>query len=347
MNPLLNEQQQELLEKAQAAVDQHVVPAADRIDAEAAGCREVLRELSAAGLLDGGGAEQPMLDIALRVEQIARKSGAVATVAATHSVATMLVRSAGISLPEAVAADALLALAHGSVEATATDSGHRLDGQTGLTPGATLADWLLVDAGQSGLFLVPADADGVSIGEPAGLLGLNGCGAAEVSFSGVMVVSSARVGGAEEATTARDLQQVAYGAVAVGLARGALDAALDEVQQRREDGDRLDRSQAVQWILADNATETEAARVAVWYAACQTPGAAQGEAAAMGRLLAAEAAVQSTRRTLQVFGERGLTRGAGVERLYRDAKLMEVLGGTNETQLARVAQYLLPDLNSG
>lgn len=65
----------------------------------------------------------------------------------------------------------------------------------------------------------------------------------------------------------------------------------------------------------------------------------------MCRLIAAEAAVASTRRALQVFGEAGARRSAGVERLYRDAKLMEIQGGTNEEQLSRIAAHLLPDLD--
>jgi alkylation response protein AidB-like acyl-CoA dehydrogenase len=127
----------------------------------------------------------------------------------------------------------------------------------------------------------------------------------------------------------------------VGIAREALDRALRYVDAA-EDG--LDRTQSVQWMMADTATETEAARLAGWYAASRRDRGERREATAMARLLAAEAAVGATRRAVQVMGVEGSSRAGGVERLYRDAKAMEMHHGASEAQRAVVARQLLPDL---
>lgn len=346
VNPLLDEQQRELREAACEAVLNVVAPLADRIDQEGVTPRELFTELGDAGLLDsGGGADDGLLRVVLVVEQIARKSGAVATVVAGHAVAVDALRedeAAAAGLQDLAAGRTLACLVSGPGITVADE---RLDGQAALTAGAALADVFVIVArdaeGSAGLYRLEAGAAGLTVDEPEELMGLQGAGIAGLQLDGA---PATRFGAAAAASTAGDRLRVAQAAVAVGLARGALDVALEEVGDRVEGGERVDRSQAVQWMLADIATESEAARASTWYAACQTPGAALSEASAMCRLLAAEAAVQSTRRAVQVFGERGALRSSGVERLYRDAKLMEIQGGTNEDQLARIAARLLPDL---
>lgn len=336
MNPLLDDAQREHIGMARGAVQEALAPVADTIEAEGRCPDEVLEALGSAALLGGDG-EDRLLRLALTVEQAARKSAAAAAVVASRGVARQV---AGDELVGAVAVVAT------GVTVRPAEGGFLVDGECGLVVGAAGAHTLLVLAAGdgAGLWRLAADAQGVEIDDADELLGLNGAGLATVRFSGARVDSGARLGDAAAAAAARDGLTIAQAAVAVGVARGALDAAVADVTARREAGDRADRSQAVQWMLADIATEAEAARVATWYAASQEAGAGQGEAAAMCGVLAAEAAVSATRRAVQVMGERGLLRASGVERLYRDAKVLEILGGSVEANLARVASYRLADL---
>jgi alkylation response protein AidB-like acyl-CoA dehydrogenase len=91
-------------------------------------------------------------------------------------------------------------------------------------------------------------------------------------------------------------------------------------------------------------THAEAARVSTWHAAVEQDADGRHRAAASARLLAAEAAVDASRRALQVLGARASVQGSRVERLYRDAKMLEVHGDPNEQQLRVVARHLVPDL---
>lgn len=340
MNPLLDDRQQELRQAAQEAVEANVAPMADRIETATEVPRELLGTLADADLLDPGEGPESLLRTVLVVEQVARKSAALAAVVAGHSVAIAMLREAGHDVDDAVRGTALLAMVTEAVDA---DAEGNLSGDAGLVCAAADAGVLLVAASGAGagLYRVSPTDENVTVESAEGLLGLNGSGTARVSFSGA---AGERVGDARAASDAADRLRVAQAAVGVGIGRGALDVSVAEVLERREAGDRVDRSQAVQWMLADMATESEAARAATWYAACAAPGAAREEASAMCRLLAAESAVAASRRALQIFGPRGALRGTGVERLYRDAKVLEMQGGSNEQQLARIARHLLPDL---
>lgn len=343
MNPLLNEREQECVRAARAAAQESVAPLADRIDRDSHCPRALLEQLGEAGVLVFEG-PNALLELALTVEEVARVSPAVATLVGVHGAASLFLAgldmAAGAGLLTMAAGDGQLA-----VMTEAEDGSMRLDGELSLVPGASTAERFLVVAGadeQECLFLIGGQTAGLCVGPEADLLGLRGAGIANVALEGVTVTSEARVGDATAVQTVGDYGRVAQAARAVGVAQSALDHALAEVGRRRDAGDRIDRSQSIQWMLADIATETEAARVSTWHAATRTPGAELSETAAGCRLLAAEAAVRGARRAVQVFGGRGMLRSAGVERIYRDAKLMEIEGGTNEEQLRRVAAHLLP-----
>jgi alkylation response protein AidB-like acyl-CoA dehydrogenase len=344
----LNESQRQFFDRVQDAVVAHVAPAADDIDTGHGIPAEMLPALGAAGLLvPAADPDDAVMRMALVVEQVARKSAAVASIVGSHAVATMAMGDAvadrkslesGASLATIAAADAA------TLTAAAKGGGFQLDGGARLVVSAVGADWLVLPAeldGKPAAFVVAASASGVHIAEPADMLGFVGNGTADVTLTGVQVDAAAHLG---DGVAAADYLRIVQAALGVGLARGALDAAVTDVRERKESGDRADRSQSVQWLLADIATDAEAARVTVWHAACQEPGPELSEAASMARLLGAEAAVNATRRAVQVFGERGALRSTGVERLYRDAKLLEIVGGTNEQQLTHIAAHLLPEL---
>lgn len=344
MNPLLDEAQQEVRRAAQEAVEVHVAPVAERIDGETSVSREVLAMLGEAGLIDSG-VDSPdrLLRTTLVVEQVARKSAALASVVAAQSTALDAYAGADVDTDGIVSATRLVAVVDGDV--TAADDG-KLSGQASLVCAAADCDELLVVAGGDapGLYRLASGVDGLRIEVAEGLLGMNGSGTADVSFDGA---AAELIGDASAACAVADRLRVARSAIGVGIGRGALDVAVAEVAERREAGDRIDRSQSVQWMLADIATDAEAARAATWYAACTPSGPGLEEASSMCRLLSAEAAVAASRRALQIFGPRGALRSTGVERLYRDAKVLEVQGGSNEEQLTRIARHVLPDIPAG
>lgn len=349
MNPLLSDSQRQFLDGVQEAVAAHVAPVADDLDAAGELPEGMLAALGAAGVLapeavDGDG----LLRLALAVEQIARKSGAAASIVGAHGAATLLLGEAFSGYAELAAGSrtaTVAGTAASAISATAEGDGFRLNGTARLVMNAA-ADWLVLAAeleGESALFVVGAGAEGLAVDEPAETLGLTGSGAADVTLDGVTVGRANRIGTAADAD---DLLRIIQAALGVGLSRGALDASISDLQERKQQGDTSERSQSVQWMLADIATDAEAARVTLWQAASQAGGADRAQASAMARLLAAEAAVGATRRAVQIFGARGALRSAGVERLYRDAKMLEIVGGTNEQQLAEIAGHLLPELTS-
>ena len=166
--------------------------------------------------------------------------------------------------------------------------------------------------------------------------GLRGAAIGTAEFS-----RATRLAGAKTVAAARALMQVQQAAVAVGICAASQDAALAAIAAGKAAGGRPDRSQAVQWALADIATEGEAARVAVWHAACSEE---HDQGAAMAQVLASEAAVDSARRAAQIGGLGALTAGSVTARLQRDAKLTELLGGAIEVHLGAIADALLPDV---
>jgi alkylation response protein AidB-like acyl-CoA dehydrogenase len=351
LNPLLDERLQSLRAAAQVAAQERVAPVADAIDASGRIPRELFSALGRAGLLvPEVGAPDPLVRVSLVAEQLARKSAALAVVAAGHAVATHALRAGGadpgsVSLAELEEGAKLATVLDGArLEVAGEGSAARLSGEAELVAGATLADLIVVPLGSAGLFALEADDEGVTIEAEDALLGLNGAGTGSMQLDDAKAV---RIGDAALAAATSDWLRIGLSAVAVGLARAALDVAVADLVERREAGDRADRSQAIQWMLADIATEAEAARAATWYAACESAGPARSEASAMCRLLSAEAAVGASRRAVQILGPRGILRSAGAERLYRDAKQLEIQGGTNEEQLARIAHHLLPDLAPG
>ncbi len=369
MDPRLNGAEKELRARAREAA-KAVKVAAAAIDAEDATPRHLLTALGEAGLLgvclpkDFGGAGGGRIEAALVCEELGAASAGVAAIVVGHLMAAALLESAGTEehkrdLLPAVAVGtkiATVALDGGvslleepavAVSATSETDGLGLAGTAHVVAGAVCADLLVVPAVANDnsivIGTVEAGAPGLSIGAKDKKLGLNGSEMAAVELSGV-VARRWGAGDAEAAlAAARDLARIGHAALCVGIGRAALEASTAYVVGS-EAG--LDRAQSVQWMLADMATETEAARLLTWYAASHRHSDAGElrEAAAMARLVAADAAVAASRRAVQILGAEGNRRGAGVERLYRDAKAMEVHHGASESQRRAVARELLPDL---
>jgi len=132
---------------------------------------------------------------------------------------------------------------------------------------------------------------------------------------------------------------------AVGVARAALEAAVPYANQREQFGKPISNFQAIQFMLADMATEVDAARLLTWRAAClKDNGKPFEKEAAMAKLYASEAAMRVTTKAVQIFGGYGYTKEFPVERYMREAKLFEIVEGTSEVQRMVIANQVLREL---
>jgi butyryl-CoA dehydrogenase len=135
--------------------------------------------------------------------------------------------------------------------------------------------------------------------------------------------------------------RIGMAALAVGLAQGALDEALNYAKRRRQFGKPILEYEAIQWMLADMATESEAARLMAWHAASlKDEGQPFLRMASQAKLYSSEVAVRSTSKALQIHGGYGYLKDSPVERFYRDAKLCEIGEGTSEVQRMVIAREL-------
>ena len=135
--------------------------------------------------------------------------------------------------------------------------------------------------------------------------------------------------------------RIGMAALAVGIAQGALDEALNYAKRRRQFGKPILEYEAIQWMLADMATESEAARLMAWHAATlRDEGAPYLRIASQAKLYSSEVAVRSTSKAIQIHGGYGYLKDSPVERFYRDAKLCEIGEGTSEVQRMVIAREL-------
>jgi len=136
--------------------------------------------------------------------------------------------------------------------------------------------------------------------------------------------------------------RIGIGAISVGLAQGALDEAIAYAKERVTFGVPLTRHQAIQWMIADAATQIEAARLLIYQAAwLKDRGKPYSKEAAIAKLFATEMAEKVCRDAIQILGSYGYSREYPVERLYRDARLMTIGEGTSEVQRMVIAKRVL------
>ena len=194
--------------------------------------------------------------------------------------------------------------------------------------------------------VVPSDAPGVTIGPPEKKMGLNGSPTHAVSFDNVRVPLDYLLGqegrGLHQTLATLDSGRISIGALALGLAQAAYEAALKYAHEREAFGGPIANYQAVQWMLADAATEMEAARLLVYRAAwLKDNGRSFTKEAAMAKLFATEMSERVCRNAIQIHGGYGYSREFEVERIYRDARLMTIGEGTSEIQRLVIARHIL------
>jgi butyryl-CoA dehydrogenase len=194
--------------------------------------------------------------------------------------------------------------------------------------------------------IVEKGTRGFSVGKKERKLGVRGSSTAELVFEGCQVPLGNRLGdeggGFRVAMGAIDASRINVAAQAVGIARAGLEASLAYAQDRQQFGRAISGFQAVQWMLADMATQVDAARLLAYRAAfLKNQGLPYLKEAAMAKLFAAETAMSVTTKAVQIHGGYGYIKDYPVERYFRDAKITEIYEGTSEMQRMTIAKQLV------
>jgi alkylation response protein AidB-like acyl-CoA dehydrogenase len=202
-------------------------------------------------------------------------------------------------------------------------------------------------------FVVEHDRPGLSIGKLEHKMGLRGSPTGEVVLEDVAVPAGSLVGeqgrGFHYALEALDRSRPIIAAQAIGLAQGALDVAGDYILERRQFDQRIADFQGIQFMLADMATQLEAARLLVYAACARVDAGAPGitKASSMAKLFATDTAMRVTTDAVQLLGGAGTTREFPVERMMRDVKITQIYEGTNQIQRVVIARKLLDEMTTG
>jgi butyryl-CoA dehydrogenase len=324
-----------------------------------------------------GGAGRDYVSYALAIEALAKASAVVAVIAAVNNslVAEPIARFGsegqketwlkGLASGGAVGAFALSEEQAGSdaanqkTVARLDENGYVISGRKVWVANAEAADVAIVFAAtQPGLrgrgvsaFLVPLDAAGIHRVSSGDSLGVRGLGCMDLELTDVRVEADALLGspgdGFRIAMWALDGGRVAIAAQALGVGQAALDEALSYARCREAFGQPIGNYQAIQWMLADMATDLDAARMLMLKAADSRRRGAGGSGgtvtvdAAMAKLFASEAAHRAADRAMQILASRGYRRGSVVERLFRDVRATEIYQGTSEVQRMVIAEHIL------
>ena len=197
-------------------------------------------------------------------------------------------------------------------------------------------------------FAIEMDRDGIRPGKKENKLGMRASDTAELILEDCRVPDANVLGkvgyGFIDAMKVLDGGRISIAALALGIARGAYEAARDYSKQRTAFGKTISDFQAIQFMLADMATEIEAARLLTYKAAVmKDEGARTTQMSAMAKLYASEVAVRATEKGVQIFGGYGFIKDFPAEKFYRDVKLCTIGEGTSEIQRMVIARNLLAE----
>ena len=321
---------------------------------------------------DGGGGS--LLQTAIATEELARFDPSMSlTLLASLSLATIGIERFGtdaqkdryvppLARGEAVGAFCLTEpnagsdAASGSTHAAPKDGGYLLNGAKTYITNGDVADTLLVFAtaepgsrakGMVSL-IVEAGAPGLEARKQHGKLGMRASTTSDIYFDDVFVPEENLVApagdGFKVAMQILDASRPIIGAQAVGIAQGAFDLAMKHVNQRKQFGQTIAGFQGVQWMLADMATQLEAARLLTYQAASlHDDGLPFAKQASMAKLFASETATRVADMALQLHGGIGYFKESPVERYYRDAKVTEIYEGTSQIQRLVISRHILAE----
>ena len=358
--------------------EHHVKQAARKWDEEERFPHEVVRQLGELGVLgmliseEYGGAAMDSLAVAVAVEEIARYDGSLALTVASHNgLGTSHIRVFGneeqkrkylpkLASGEWLGAWGLTEPGSGSdasgMKTTAVRKGDTwvLNGTKMFITQGTVGSVFVVlaltspEKRQKGItaFILEKGLPGFSQRPIHGKLGMRSSDTAELILENVEVPDSQRLGevdhGFIDTLKILDKGRITIGALALGLARGALEESLRYARERTAFGQPISDFQALRWMFADMKTELEAAKLLVHRAAWLADhGQPYTQEASMCKLFASEVAMRACNKAIQIHGGYGYTREFPVERYLRDAKLCEIGEGTSEIQRSIISREVL------
>ncbi len=374
----LPEEHQELRAAIRALCEKEIAPHAADVDENARFPEEALKALVASGFNaihvpeEFGGQGADSVAACIVIEEVARVDASASLIPAVNKLGTMGLILRG---SDELKAQVLPQLADGSVmasyalsereagsDAAAMRTRAKVDGDGWILNGTKCwitnggkSSWYTVmavtdaDKGANGIsaFMVHKDDEGFSVGPKERKLGIKGSPTTELYFENCRVPGDRIIGepgtGFKTALATLDHTRPTIGAQAVGIAQGALDAAIEYTKDRRQFGKSISDFQAVQFMLADMAMKVESARLMVYTAAAR---AERGESnlgfiSAASKCLASDVAMEVTTDAVQLFGGAGYTTDFPVERMMRDAKITQIYEGTNQIQRVVMSRALL------
>jgi alkylation response protein AidB-like acyl-CoA dehydrogenase len=375
---VLTEEQEQLRREIRTFAAREIAPHVRRWDEASEFPLDVVKKLGGMGLLGiifppaYGGAGLGYVDYALAIEELSAVDGSIGlTVAAHNSLATNHIFLAGSEeqkkkyLPQLASGNWLGAWAltepgsgsdASNARTTAMKRGHSyvLNGTKNFITNGRYADSIVVIAvtdktkGTHGLsaFVVEKGTKGFRPGKKEDKLGLRASDTSELIFEDCEIPDENLLGaegeGFIDAMRVLDGGRISIAALALGIARGALDAALGYVKERCQFGKAIAEFQGIQWKLADMATELDAARLLTQRAAVlKDAGRKVTLESSMAKLFASEVAVRICDETVQLFGGYGFIKDYPAEKFYRDVKLCTIGEGTSEIQRMVIAREIL------
>ncbi len=381
MDWALTEEQQMMQRMVRDFAENEIRPVAQEMDASGEFPWEIVRKMGSLGLMglpipeEYGGSGADTVTYAIAVEEISRGSGSLGITLASHvSLGLDLIDHFGTEeqkrkyLPPLARGQGLAAFGltepeagsdAGAVKTTAVLDGDQwvLNGQKVFITSGSIADVVVVaavsdkSAGTKGIsnFIVEKDTPGFRPGRDEDKMGLRASVTSQLFFEDCRVPEENLLGqrgeGYRQFLITLDGGRISIGAMALGLAQGAFEAAVEYSKQRVQFGQPIAKFQAIQWMIADMATEIDAARMMVYRAAwMKDQGVRYTKEAAMAKLYASEAAERACFKAIQIHGGYGYMREYDVERIYRDNRLTTIGEGTSEIQRLVIARQVLGKL---
>jgi butyryl-CoA dehydrogenase len=380
MNFDLIEEQRAWQKTVHDFVAKEVQPKAHDVDVTGEFNWDAVRKMGPLGLLglsipeEYGGADVDAVSAAIALEEIAWGCGSTALAIAAHNglgttpivlygseelkekwlplVASGKNKLAALALTEPGAGSDL----QGGVVTKAVKDGNEwvINGAKMWCTNASIAEYIITlvrtdsTGGSRSLsqILVPTDTPGLRIGPPEKKMGLHGSPTHAVIYEDVRVLLGNLIGeegkGLHQTLATLDGGRIGIGAISIGLAQAAFEYAVNYARERKAFGKPIADQQAIQWMLADAATEIEIARTMLYKAAwLKEQGRNVNKEAAMAKMFATEMAERVCRDAIQVHGGYGYSSDYPVERIYRDARLMTIGEGTSEIQRLVIARHVL------
>ena len=374
MEYFLTEQQKEIRALTRTIAEEKILPVRAELDEKEEFPWEIMKVIADTNLFgvyipeEYGGLGGGVLDLCLVVEELSRVCSGVAVSCAASALGSFTLLEYGTEeqkrkyLPDIASGRKLTAFAlteatagsdAGGIKTTAqrTSGGYVLNGtKQFITNGGDAEIYTVIaltakEKGPRGAsaFLVDKGTPGFSFGRKEKKLGIRASSTRELVFEDCLVPKENIIGreGMGFILTMKllDRSRPGLGAQAVGLAQGALEAAVDYARQRIQFGHPIIAQQAVQLILADMAIQVEAARALVYAAARMIDSGAKNftQESAMSKVFASDTAMRVTTDAMQIFGGVGYMRDYPIEKMFRDAKITQIYEGTNQVLRTAIA----------